>query len=76
MIQLKGIQSLSHPKMAQYRGKWLCPLVIITKVKLFFRPDKTRKKELMVQPVFCIVDAGSCLSRFITSIGFLGGPRP
>ena len=38
-----------------------CPLVITTKVKLFFRPDKTRKKELMVQPVFCIVDAGSCL---------------
>ena len=37
-----------------------CPLVITTKVKLFFRPDKTRKKELMVQPVFCIVDAGSC----------------
>ena len=37
-----------------------CPLVIITKVKLFFRPDKTRKKELMVQPVFCIVDARSC----------------
>ena len=26
----------------------------------FFRPDKTRKKEWMVQPVFCIVDAGSC----------------
>ena len=22
-----------------------CPLVIISKVKLFFRPDKTRKKE-------------------------------
>ena len=38
-----------------------CPLVITTKVKLFFRPDKTRKKELMVQPVFCIVDARSCL---------------
>ena len=37
-----------------------CPLVIISKVKLFFRPDKTRKKEWMVQPVFCIVDAGSC----------------
>ena len=37
-----------------------CPLVITTKVKLFFRPDKTRKKELMVQPVFCLVDAGSC----------------
>ena len=37
-----------------------CPLVITTKVKLFFRPDKTRKKELMVQPVFCIVDARSC----------------
>ena len=32
-----------------------CPLV-----KLFFRPDKTRKKEWMVQPVFCIVDTGSC----------------
>ena len=38
-----------------------CPLVIISKVKLFFRPDKTWKKEWMVQPVFCIVDAGSCL---------------
>ena len=37
-----------------------CPLVITTKVKLFFRPDKTRNKELMVQPVFCIVDARSC----------------
>ena len=38
-----------------------CPLVITFKVKLIFRPDKTRKKEWMVQPVFCIVDAGSCL---------------
>ena len=37
-----------------------CPLVITSKVKLFFRPDKTRKKKWMVQPVFCIVDAGSC----------------
>ena len=37
-----------------------CPLVITSKVKLIFRPDKTRKKEWMVQPVFCIVDAGSC----------------
>ena len=37
-----------------------CPLVITSKVKLFFRPDKTRKKEWMAQPVFCIVDAGSC----------------
>ena len=37
-----------------------CPLVITSKVKLFFRPDKTRRKEWMVQPVFCIVDAGSC----------------
>ena len=36
------------PKMAQNRGKWL---LITTKVKLFFRPDKTRKKILMVQPV-------------------------
>ena len=44
-----------------------CPLVIISKVKLFFRPDKTRKKEWMVQPVFCIVDAGSCL-RFVPSL--------
>ena len=42
-----------------------CPLVIISKVKLFFRPDKTRKKEWMVQPVFCIVDAGSCLNELL-----------
>ena len=38
-----------------------CPLVITSKVKLFFRPGKIRKKELMVQPIFCIVGAGSCL---------------
>ena len=37
-----------------------CPLVITSKVKFFFRPNKTRKGEWMVQPVFCIVDAGSC----------------
>ena len=37
-----------------------CPLVITSKVKLIFRPDKTRNNEWMVQPVFCIVDAGSC----------------
>ena len=36
-----------------------CPLVITTKVKLFFRPDKTRKKDEMVLLVICIVDAGS-----------------
>ena len=42
-----------------------CPLVITSKVKLFFRPDKTRKKEWMVQPVFCIVDAGSCLTSIV-----------
>ena len=41
-----------------------CPLVITSKVKLFFRPDKTRKMEWMVQPVFCIVDAGSCYFPF------------
>ena len=55
-----------------------CPLVIISKVKLFFRPDKTRKKEWMVQPVFCIVDAGSCLIIFglwaiSMTIGHWGG---
>ena len=38
-----------------------CPLVITSKVKFFFRPNKTRKGEWMVQPVFCIVDIGSCL---------------
>ena len=38
-----------------------CPLVITSKVKFFFRPNKTRKGEWMVQPVFCIVDTGSCL---------------
>ena len=34
-----------------------CPLVITSKVKLFLRPDKTRTE---VQPVFCLVDIGSC----------------
>ena len=29
-----------------------CPLVITSKGKLFFRPDKTRKGEWVVQPVF------------------------
>ena len=35
-----------------------CLLVITSKVKPFYRPDKTWKEELMVQPVFCIVDTG------------------
>ena len=38
-----------------------CPLVITSEVKPFFRPDKTRKEKWLVQPVFCIVDTGSCL---------------
>ena len=37
-----------------------CPLVITSKVKPFSRLDKTRKEEWLVQPVFCIVDTGSC----------------
>ena len=37
-----------------------CPLVIISTVKPFSTPDKTSKKEWVVQPVFCIVDTGSC----------------
>ena len=37
-----------------------CVLVITSKVKPFSRPDKTRKEEWMVKPVFCIVDTGSC----------------
>ena len=44
-----------------------CPLVITSIVKIFFRSDKTRKKELMVQPVFCIVDAGSCYVLILVS---------
>jgi len=43
-----------------------CPLVIISKMKLFFRPNKTRKKESMVQSVFCIVDAGYCSVQYST----------
>ena len=51
-----------HAKNGPIQRKMVidCPLVITSKVKLFFRPDKTRKKKWMVQPVFCIVDAGSC----------------
>jgi len=50
-----------HAKNGPIRRKMVIdyPLVITSKVKLFFRPDKTRKKKWMVQPVFCIVDAGS-----------------
>ena len=42
-----------------------CPLVITSKVKFFFRPNKTRKGEWMVQPVFCIVDTVSCFYNFL-----------
>ena len=38
-----------------------CPLAITFKAKPFFRPHKTKKKEWLVQPVFCIVDIGSCV---------------
>ena len=31
-----------------------CPLVITSKVKLLCRPNKTRKEEWTVQPVFCM----------------------
>ena len=44
-----------------------CPLVITSKVKQFSRPGKTRKKEFMVQTVFCIVDTGSCFHSFQAS---------
>ena len=56
---------MTVPKKAPIHRKLVVdyPLVITSKVKLFFRPDKTRKKKCMVQPVFCTVDAGSCLFR-------------
>ena len=44
-----------------------CPLMNTSKVKLFFRPDKTRKREWMIQVIFCIVDAGSCFVRIRAS---------
>ena len=44
-----------HRKMVVH-----CPQVITFKVKPFSRPDKTKKKEWMAQPVFCIVDSGFC----------------
>ena len=38
-----------------------CPLAIISKVwEIVFRPDKAGREEWLVQPVFCIVDTGSC----------------
>ena len=43
-----------------------CPIVITSKVKPISRPDKTRKEEWVVQPVFCIVDTGSCLNLTFT----------
>ena len=41
-----------------------CPLVITSKVELFFRPDNTRKEEWMVQPVVGKVDTWSCYLLF------------
>ena len=35
-------------------------LTSIDDTLLLTRPDQTRKEEELVQPVFCIVDTGSC----------------
>ena len=50
-----------HAKNGPIRRKMVIdyPLVITSKVKLFFRPDKNRRKEWKIQPVLCTIDAGS-----------------
>ena len=57
---------LIHRKMVVTAPHWSHPYE-----KPFYRPDRTRKE---VQPVFCIVDTGSCLSENQTYTSLVVGP--